>query len=269
MMNMIDSSFFNQVRMMLHGVPAFIETVTKDQVYQDLIKSKEQFDVMILFSMITEPLVGLAEHLNASVIEFSPIGGNVYINYHENHPGNPSYVPHMILSYTDTMTFKERLVNTLTSTFTDLFHHFLLMPFFEKLSRETFNNTRPLREMIEDVDLYLINSNAATETPRPYMPNMIQIGGFHLEEEQTLPEDVRSYLDSSEHGVIYFSMGSNVNFSSFEDHQQEAILKSLGKQKLNVLFKCEKNIENLPPNIKVGKWFPQKAVLGIYQTNLT
>jgi glucuronosyltransferase len=54
----------------------------------------------------------------------------------------------------------------------------------------------------------LLNSHVTLTTPRPVITGMVQVGGLHIKKIPTLlPYDIKDFLDSARHGVIYFSLG--------------------------------------------------------------
>lgn len=46
--------------------------------------------------------------------------------------------------------------------------------------------------------------------PRPLMPGIIYYGGAHIKPPKPLPIDLQQYLDTAEHGVVLFSLGSHL-----------------------------------------------------------
>lgn len=75
-------------------------------------------------------------------------------------------------------------------------------------------------------------------------------------------QELKSYLDSSERGIVYFSLGTNVSPSSLSAEKIQAITNGLSKLKYDVLIKWD--FEKLPGkgnNTKVAKWLPQPDLL--------
>lgn len=77
-----------------------------------------------------------------------------------------------------------------------------------------------------------------------------------------LPKDIEDFIEESEHGVVYFSLGGNLKPSTMPIEKQQAIINSLSKIKERILWKWD------DPNAKVDKskfliknWFPQDSVL--------
>lgn len=77
-----------------------------------------------------------------------------------------------------------------------------------------------------------------------------------------LPDDIQKFIDGSEHGVVYFSLGGNLNPSVMPIEKQEAIIKALSKLKENVLWKWD-DLDAKVDKKKffVQKWFPQDDIL--------
>lgn len=77
-------------------------------------------------------------------------------------------------------------------------------------------------------------------------------------------QDLKTILDSSENGVIYFSLGSVVKSSKMPRETVSFLLSELAKLKQTVLWKWEDDqLPNLPKNVVVKKWFPQNDILSM------
>lgn len=70
-------------------------------------------------------------------------------------------------------------------------------------------------------------------------------------------------MDEAEHGVIYFSLGSNLKSHFLGDDKVKAILRTFSKMKQHVVFKWETDtLPGKPDNVLIGKWLPQDDILG-------
>lgn len=69
-------------------------------------------------------------------------------------------------------------------------------------------------------------------------------------------------MDAANHGVIYFSLGSNMQSRHFPDEVKRDLLKVFGKLKQTVLWKFEEDLPNRPSNVHIVEWAPQQSVLG-------
>lgn len=69
-------------------------------------------------------------------------------------------------------------------------------------------------------------------------------------------------MDGAQHGVVYFSMGSNLPSSKLPDVLKKRLLEMFGKLKQTVLWKFEEVLPDLPNNVHILKWAPQPSILG-------
>lgn len=251
----------------LFELGSFITNYTlQHEVVQNLLKSPtEHFDVVIMEVFLSEAMLGFGQHFNAPTIGFSTFGASKWTTDMVGSPSPLSYVPHPFLTFTDKMTFVERLCNTIFTTFENIGYS-LYLPRQSEIYEAAFpeKNKTPLAELRSNVALVLLNNHFTMSYPRPYSPNMIEIGGIHINRKapNELPKDIKEFLDSAEHGVVYFSMGSNIQSTQLPTVVRDGILKSFSKLKQKVLWKWEDtNLPGKPDNVFISEWFPQDDIL--------
>jgi glucuronosyltransferase len=141
--------------------------------------------------------------------------------------------------------------------------------------------------MKHSVSLVLLNTHFSINFPQSYLPNMvsfschfpiifmtsmkfsmiinpqIEIGGFHVKNETTpLPADIKTFIESAEHGVVYFSLGSNVKPSVMDETKKRDIIAALSKLKQKVIWKWDDESLKVDKNkFLVRKWLPQDDIL--------
>ncbi|XP_038217915.1 UDP-glycosyltransferase UGT5-like [Zerene cesonia] len=131
----------------------------------------------------------------------------------------------------------------------------------QMLQRVIGNDVPPLRELKKNVVLYFLNTHRIWDANRPVPPNVIYLGGLHLQARRELPKDLSEHLDSSV-GVIYTSFGTNVDPSTLPPRKIKILSRVLSELPYTVLWKWNK--EKLPghsKNIVTSKWFPQADLL--------
>lgn len=179
-------------------------------------------------------------------------------------PSLPSFVPEVMTKFSSKMTFFERLVNKIVFTYTRLIYHFRIIPKHDELMHKHFPNAPHLTELLYNTSLVLLNSHISTNQPIPLLPNMIEVGGYHISPQKELPNDLKTYLDDAKDGVIFFSLGSFFKSSNLPETTRRDILDVFGNLKQKVLWKFEdETIGKLPSNVMVRKWLPQQDILGI------
>lgn len=69
-------------------------------------------------------------------------------------------------------------------------------------------------------------------------------------------------MDDAEEGVILFTFGSRVKMFP-KNSKEVGIFKAVFAQiPQRVIWKSEEEIEELPANVLVSKWLPQRDILG-------
>ncbi|XP_038220960.1 UDP-glycosyltransferase UGT5-like, partial [Zerene cesonia] len=118
-----------------------------------------------------------------------------------------------------------------------------------------------LKELKQNVAMVFLNVNPIWDSNRPVPPNVVYLGGLHLRQEKPLPKDLKAKLDSASNGVIYMSFGSTISSSMFNMEKLNIFLRVVSKLPYTILWKWDADVEDVPDNVVVGKWFPQRDLL--------
>lgn len=176
---------------MFYKVSGFTEKLSeaalKSNSLQELLRADENFDLIIFEAVFNEAHFGIAHHYNAPFIVLSTTGSSP-ANHYTGNLAPYSFVPNMQMYTSDKMTFAERLTNSALGVFFDLALKYIIFPAQEKIYSKYFPNGPNLNELSKNVSLVLVNSHVCLETPRPYLPNMITIAGYHVDEPEELPK---------------------------------------------------------------------------------
>uniref|UniRef100_A0A6P7FYG7 UDP-glucuronosyltransferase n=1 Tax=Diabrotica virgifera virgifera TaxID=50390 RepID=A0A6P7FYG7_DIAVI len=235
---------------------------------QKLLSSKEHFDVIIIEQFKNKAINALQWYYNAPLILFSTIGPSFWVNGFTGNPSPPSYIPDMFLSYTSEMNFWQRTFNFIMTLYEYLNDYFLVSSAQTEILKSYFPDCPDAESAINNVSLVLLNSHESSNQPVPTTPNMIGIGGFHIKPSKELPKDLKHFMDNAKEGVVYFSMGSNIESSDINNYTKYGIIKALGKLKQKVLWKYSEELPDKPGNVKLDKWFPQQDILAHPNTKL-
>ncbi|KAJ8930793.1 hypothetical protein NQ314_016370, partial [Rhamnusium bicolor] len=74
--------------------------------------------------------------------------------------------------------------------------------------------------------------------------------------------DLQEYLDSAANGVIYFSLGTNVNSGMVPPDMRKVMIDTFKELPYKVLWKFDITIiSDLPENVKIVEWLPQQDIL--------
>ncbi|XP_077275965.1 UDP-glycosyltransferase UGT5-like isoform X2 [Temnothorax americanus] len=163
--------------------------------------------------------------------------------------------------------------NTVYFIADDFIRYYYFLPIVQRLAEEYVGHAiRPLHEIEKDrINIVLINSHSAFEPAIPLPPNALEIGGFHVQAIKPIPgdkivtypaENMRVFLDEAKNGAIVISLGSNVEWKNVGIDKAKAVILALSKLKQRVLWKLDIKLPfQVPNNIMIMKWIPQKEVL--------
>lgn len=253
---------------------------------QALFKPGVKFDLVISEIMLNEAVLGFSEFFACPHILISTVGATSWVDRITNNPSPLSYVPSPFLDLSDKMSLLGRLQNTFFFIFEQSLMSLFYYPKQQEIYETAFPNAKSFLpfwdKMKHGSSLVFLNSHFSVSFPRPYLPNLvkffqifslqlsswflilqIEVGGMHIKKKSNpLPDDIQKFINESEHGVVYFSLGGNLNPSVMPAEKQQAIIKALSKLKERVLWKWNDESAIVDRSkFLVKKWFPQDDIL--------
>ncbi|XP_045507238.1 UDP-glucosyltransferase 2-like [Colias croceus] len=256
------SNIFNQI---IHAMSLMLNVTTlqiKVDEIQNLINNKDtKFDLLLIEAWTRHALI-YSHIFKAPVILTSSFGLMIGNDENLGVPMHPILYP---------MAIQQRLYNL---TFWEKFDMLYKDWWFRRqwFSREMneidhYRNLLgryipPYNELRNNVDMLFLNSHPVWMGNQPLPPNVISIWGIHKKPDKELPKDLQDYLDSSKHGVIYVSFGTNAPSCYLASHFIELLKRVLSKLPYDVLWKWEKDeLPGKSQNIRISKWLPQYDLL--------
>ncbi|XP_055320800.1 UDP-glucosyltransferase 2-like [Sitodiplosis mosellana] len=264
-----DESYFEKVR-------SYDTYCTKSSEYglnhtnvQKVIHSQDlKFDLVINADFFHDSWFMFAHKFNAPFISICPYGYSDFFDRANGLLTPWSHVPHSLLPYGDDMSYTERVHNVILSAYDWWFRNWVLLPQQNEIAQRYFGHLaepgKPLpriQDLYQNISLILVNAHRSTSKPRPLMPGIIHYGGAHIKPPKPLPTDLQQYLDTAEHGVILFSLGSYLQASKLPKEKIDMFLNAFSKLKQRVIWKFEDETYKVPPNVLVKKWLPQTDLL--------
>ena len=178
-------------------------------------------------------------------------------------PVMPSYVPFMLTSYTDKMTFPQRVVNTLAMM------AFEAVSFGgEEVSRKYFPElpVTSVNNLLMNASLCFQLRDNALDFVGPSMPDVIPVGSMMARPAQPLTADMQSFMDQSKHGVVLISFGSIVS-----DLPEDVLIKLMDGFRAipyDVIMRHKGDIPGAPGNVRFLSWIPQNDLLADHHLRL-
>ncbi|XP_063363618.1 UDP-glycosyltransferase UGT5-like [Cydia amplana] len=232
----------------------------KSEAVKRVFEKETQFDLVIAEAW-TRPARALSHVFKAPVILMSSLGGMDEHYQLMGAPVNPILYPDFL---------RARLYNlTLWEKVTELYNRYkinrLIMAYEEKedeMLRDLFGkDTSPLEELSKNVELLMVNIDPVFEGYRPVPPNVIHLGSLNCAPSKDLPQDLKSWMDSSKHGVIYMSFGTNTDPSLLPPERMAIFIRVFEKLPYDVLWKWKEPPAGLPANVRTSAWLPQSDLL--------
>lgn len=263
--NLSEMEDHNTIMMLLFSVQmtSWLKDVMGSTVFQNFVAENPKFDVVIVEQFFTNDIFKfLAWKFNAHLVLFSAVDASYWTNHFVSNPAPPSYIPDLTTSYTSDMNFLQRAFNLVIYTSHVYLLHEFILPDVDKIVQEYYPDAPSIKSIAFNNSLIFLNGELSVGSPLPKVPNMIDIGGYHINPPEELPTDLKMLLDRSKNGVVYFSMGSNLNTKDITKEQKDIFFRVFSKLNQDVLWKFEdETIENLPKNVHVSKWLPQQDIL--------
>ncbi|XP_045479825.1 UDP-glycosyltransferase UGT5-like [Harmonia axyridis] len=241
---------------------SLIENTFNHSVFQEFMKTEEKFDAVIIEEFQAEAIKYVAHHFNAPLIVYSSGDANDWTNPFQGNPDTPSYQPSTYLTHlTNHMSFLERVENTFFYLYAKVFFNLIVFPSHNRLLHKYYPNSPDLTDIAYNVSLVLLNSDPSVHEPIAKVPSMKDIGGFHIRKPKPLPQDLQTVMDNAKHGIIYFSLGSNVKSKDMPKEKRDFILRKFSKLKETVIWKFEDpNLPGKPDNVIISNWLPQNDI---------
>ncbi|XP_061714743.1 UDP-glycosyltransferase UGT5-like [Cydia pomonella] len=268
------NNLYTQVGTGLDVILEIFPKQMKSEAVKKVFETEKQFDLVIAEGW-TRPARALSHVFKAPVILMSTFGGTDEQYQLMGAPVNPILYPDFL---------RMRLYNlTLWEKVTEVHNRYklyrLIMAHEEKenvMLRDLFGkDTPPLEEINKNVELLMVNIDPVFEGYRPLPPNVIHLGSVHCAPSKDLPQDLKSWMDSSKHGVVYVSFGTNADPSLLPPERMAIFIRIFEKLPYDVLWKWKEPPAGLPANVRTGAWLPQfdllrhkKLVLFITQAGL-
>lgn len=238
------------------------------EVQSELIQpGKNHFDLIIIEPLRNDALYGFAAHFNAPIMGVSTFGTDWNIDELVGNTSPLSYIPPVTSGLSDRMTYWQRVDSFIQITTAWLNWILIFRPMHDQLYEKFFPHVAhkvPLSELRNNFALVLLNQHFSLSFARPYVPNMIEVGGLHIDHRPApLPKDMEDFIQGAgSAGVIYFSLGSNVKSKSLPAERRQMLLKTFANLPQRVLWKFEDDqLPGKPDNVFLSKWFPQPDIL--------
>ncbi|ERL83794.1 UDP-glycosyltransferase UGT5-like [Dendroctonus ponderosae] len=265
-MNLLEDSNRNVVERMVQYQNLMVHWINDtlwDPKVKALLTPATKFDAVVLEQFMNDAHKAYAHFFDCPLILISSMGAAPWVNNIVGNPNPPAYIRHIFFSstfdYTKIWTRFGNLVTYITEFLVDYFYS---QPLHNRLIQARFPGAPSVEELNKRTALVLLNSHESLMEPVPLVPNMVHIGGYHIEPPKPLPDDLQQFMDKATDGVIYFSMGGNIKGSQMRKEKLEIFFNAFRKLKQKVIWKFEvEKMPGFPDNVLMKSWLPQQDIL--------
>lgn len=156
---------------------------------QALINNRNQTFDLLLVEYLYPAMYAFKDLYNCPMIGITSLGLTPFGNEMIGNPKNPAMEPDFTMDVSVSQTFKERLMSTVLDLAGRVLPRLSLMKKMDKLVAQYIGqDIRPMREIVQDFSLVIVNSNLAIRNSRPTVPNLIDISGIHIRKPKQLPK---------------------------------------------------------------------------------
>ncbi|KAH8343689.1 hypothetical protein KR059_004431 [Drosophila kikkawai] len=242
--------------------------LNNDGVRREILKpGKTQFDLILIDLWRMDALYGLAAYFEAPIIGIASYGIDWKIDELVGNTSPMSYLQSPSFSWHNLETYAGRLAHFIERSISwvnwrwryEEKHEALYRKYFPKIA-----DKKPLSEITRNFALVLVNQHFTLAPPRPLAPNVIEVGGMHIDHQPTpLPPDMENFVQGSgEDGVIFFSLGTNVRGNTLTEDRLRVLLETFESLPQRILWKFDdEELRGKPSNVLIRKWFPQQDIL--------
>ncbi|XP_052841007.1 UDP-glucosyltransferase 2 [Drosophila gunungcola] len=249
--------------------------LNNEGVRRELLSPKSpRFDLIIMDLWRIDALCGLAAFLEVPIIGMAPYGTDWKIDELVGNISPISYLQSPSSHFHNLETYGGRLSHFVERSITWInykWRHVEKQKALYKKYLPNIANKHTLAETSRNFALVLVNQHFTLAPPRPYVPNMIEVGGMHVDPDpKPLPKELEAFIQGAgDAGVIYFSLGTNVKSKSLSEDRRKLMLNTFSHLPQRVLWKFENGqLPGKPPNVFISKWFPQQDILAHPQVRL-
>ncbi|CAG4958597.1 unnamed protein product [Colias eurytheme] len=227
---------------------------------KDFVNSKENFDIVLVEACVRLNLM-FGHIFKAPVIQVSSFGGVFDTFEMVGAATHPLLYPLAIREKFKNLTYVDKIHEVVGLYDVVKVYEDCEKPEDDLLKKHLGSDFPSLKDLKQNVDMVFLNVYPIWDSNRPVPPNVVYLGGLHLRKVKNLPKDLKAKLDAAKNGAIYMSFGSTINSSMFNMAKLNMFLRVVSKLPYTVFLKWDADVDNVPENVVVGKWFPQRDLL--------
>ncbi|KAL1491904.1 hypothetical protein ABEB36_012425 [Hypothenemus hampei] len=151
------------------------EKLLANQEVQQLLKERENFDLIIVETFYNEAHLAFAKHFNAHLVLFHSMGISEWNSHFVANLNLPSYLPNTFAGYTTFMSFQERFRNSVATWFDRFYKYYFQYPAQQELLDKYFPGKLSLDQVIYNASLMLTCSHVSSTDAQPFTTSIVEV----------------------------------------------------------------------------------------------
>jgi len=165
-----------------------------------LLQSGQKFDLVIAEFFTSTPIFApIATVVDAPIVGFCPMFTFPWVNEVMGMDTTMSYMPNIVCSSTDRMSFFQRISNIVTSVIIEIGFNLIYTPVVRQLNKYHYGiQTESVINTMANLSLIMTNNYHSMFLPFPKLPGIVEVGGIHVVDKKPVPQVI------TKHSNIYY-----------------------------------------------------------------
>ncbi|XP_050666218.1 UDP-glycosyltransferase UGT5-like isoform X2 [Leptidea sinapis] len=240
------------------------ENLLQNEFVKEFLTKKYQYDVIFVEQFMCDcGLAFAAAYFNAPIIGFTS---------HTLLPWSYSRLGLPFDFSSEAFYFSNAGVHPNLFYKIESFLAYLLMKSVEKstlrIIENVFKKHAPevnlhMEDVTKNMKMMFVYQHYSVTGARIMSPQILEVGGLHIDKQKPIPKNIEDFLSSAEHGAIFFSFGSNLNADTMSPYKKQQFLDAFNKLPYKIIWKIENITLPAGNNNKIltSPWLPQRDIL--------
>ncbi|CAK1552262.1 unnamed protein product [Leptosia nina] len=241
------------------------DVVSHMPAVKSLLNSTVHFDLILMEVFGTECFLPFGRRFSAPVVGLLSSVALPWVNDQLANPEGPAYIPSYVTSYGQGMNLWERFFNTFAIVWAKMIYRYKSQVPSQLIADKLFGPGYSLEQLSQNYSLILSNSHFSINEVRPLVPALVEVGGLHFNDAQTMPKDLKRVLDNANEGVVYWSFGSMSRIETIPHEKLSQIFTAMSELPQLFLVKMARSLLSnnisVPENVYTMEWIPQYKTL--------
>ncbi|CAG0922578.1 unnamed protein product [Notodromas monacha] len=155
---------------------------------QAALRGQVRYDLVVQSVFFEESCLALAGKSDTPFIYMSTAGNWAHLAHAMGHAELTSAEPSILLTFTDHMTFWERVVNTVQYHAGNAVHHLLTLPMHERVLHKHWPDAPPVRDLHANASMAFLNTAPGVDYRNTLPATFLEVGGMHCQAPKDIPK---------------------------------------------------------------------------------